>query len=70
MLLRGPCDKGARIWQRPELTEGAVMALLAPWRGRIQGRTTRRTSGEEFRNVKMVQSRLSAYSTGDIGVGV
>ena len=30
LLLRGPCDKGARIWQRPELTDGAVMSLLAP----------------------------------------
>ena len=33
LLLHGPRDKGARIWQRPELTDGAVMALLAPWRG-------------------------------------
>ena len=33
LLLSGPCDKGARIWQRPELTDGAVMALLAPYRG-------------------------------------
>ena len=33
LLLRGPRDEGARIWQRPELTDGAVMALLAPWRG-------------------------------------
>ena len=33
LLLRGPCDKGARIRQRPELTDGAVMLLLAPWRG-------------------------------------
>ena len=33
LLLRGPHDKGARIWQRPELTYGAVMPLLAPWRG-------------------------------------
>ena len=33
LLLRSPCDKGARIWQQPELTDGAVMALLAPWRG-------------------------------------
>ena len=30
LLLRGPRDKGARIWQRPELTDGAAMALLAP----------------------------------------
>ena len=33
LILRGPHDKGARIWQQPELTDGAVMALLAPWRG-------------------------------------
>ena len=33
LLLRGPCNKGARIWQRPELTDGAVISLLAPWRG-------------------------------------
>ena len=33
LLLRGPRDKGARIRQQPELTDGAVMALLAPWRG-------------------------------------
>ena len=33
LLLRGPHDKGARILQRPELTDGAVMPLLAPWCG-------------------------------------
>ena len=33
LLLGGPRDKGVRIRQRPELTDGAVMALLAPWRG-------------------------------------
>ena len=33
LLLRGPHDKGARIWQQPDLTDGAVMALLAPWCG-------------------------------------
>ena len=33
LLLRGPRDKGARIRQRPDLTDGAVMALIAPWRG-------------------------------------
>ena len=32
-LLCGPHGKGARIWQRPELTDGAVTALLAPWSG-------------------------------------
>ena len=33
LLLRGPRNKGARIWKRPELTDGAVMALLMPWCG-------------------------------------
>ena len=33
LLLRGPRDKGARIRQQPELTDGAVMALIVPWRG-------------------------------------
>ena len=26
LILRGPCDKGARIQKRPELTDGAVMS--------------------------------------------
>ena len=33
LLLRCPHEKGARIWQQPELTDGTVMPLLAPWRG-------------------------------------
>ena len=33
LLLRCHHDKGLRIWQHPELTDGAVMPLLAPWRG-------------------------------------
>ena len=33
LLLRGPSDKGGRIRQGPELTDGAVLPLLAPWRG-------------------------------------
>ena len=33
LLLHGPRNKGARIWQRPELTDGVVMALLVLWRG-------------------------------------
>ena len=32
LLLCGPRNKGAHIWQRPELTDGAVMALIVPWR--------------------------------------
>ena len=30
LLLRGPHDKGARIRQQPDLTDGAVMSMLAP----------------------------------------
>ena len=33
LLLRGPREKGARIRQRPELTDGTVMSLLVPWHG-------------------------------------
>ena len=33
LLLHGPRDKGARIRKQSELTDGAVMELLAPWRG-------------------------------------
>ena len=33
LLLRGPRNKGVRIQQQPGLTYGAVMPLLAPWRG-------------------------------------
>ena len=32
LLLRGPCYKGARIWKRPDLTDGGMMSLLASWR--------------------------------------
>ena len=31
LLLRGPRNKGACIRQRPDLTDGAVMALLVTW---------------------------------------
>ena len=33
LLLRSPRNNGARIRQRPELTDGAMMALLVTWRG-------------------------------------
>ena len=33
LILCGPRNKGARICQRPEMTNGAVMALMAPWCG-------------------------------------
>ena len=32
MLIRSPLVKGERIRQQPELTDGAVMALITPWR--------------------------------------
>ena len=37
LLLCGPWEKGDRIWQQPDLTDGSVMALLAPWKGQIAG---------------------------------
>ena len=33
LLLHGPRNKGACIWQESELMHGEAMALLAPWRG-------------------------------------
>ena len=33
LIIHGPHYKGARICQQPELKDGAVMSLLAPWRG-------------------------------------
>ena len=33
LLLHGPQDKKACISQQTELMDGAVMELLAPWRG-------------------------------------
>ena len=39
LLLCGPHDKGSCNQQQPNLTDGVVMALLAPWQGSILGRT-------------------------------
>ena len=33
LILCDPCGKGALIRQEPELTDGAVMALLTSWHG-------------------------------------
>ena len=33
LLFQGPRDKGARIRQKPELTDGAEMELLVSWQG-------------------------------------
>ena len=41
LLLRRPRDKRVRIRKRPELTDGAVTALLAPWLGLILERMGR-----------------------------
>ena len=30
LFLRGPCDKGARVYQRPELMDGAVITISHP----------------------------------------
>ena len=38
LLLRTPQDKGVRIRQQPELTNGEMMALIVPWQGLIDGR--------------------------------
>ena len=37
LLLCGPWEKGTPIRQQPDLTDGAVMALLSPWKGLNQG---------------------------------
>ena len=50
LLLRGPHDKGARIWKRPELTDGGVMPLIAPWCGSILGIKTGWTRGGKTRD--------------------
>ena len=50
LLLRVPHDKGTRIWLQPELTDGAVMALLAPWRGPTEGISKGMLGGDESRN--------------------
>ena len=33
LLLRGPWYKAAFIWQRPNLIDGVMVALIAPWWG-------------------------------------
>ena len=38
LILHDPRNKGSRIRQQPDMTDGAVMALLAPWQGLIKGR--------------------------------
>ena len=37
LLLCRPWDKEVHIWQRHDLTDEAVMAILVPWRGSIEG---------------------------------
>ena len=35
LLLRGPYNKESIIRQHPEISDGSVMALLAPWQGKM-----------------------------------
>ena len=67
LLLHGPHDKGARICQRPELTDGAVMALLALWRGSIEGIFKGMMGGDEVKDSIMVmeKSRCIARETSE-----
>ena len=37
LILCIPCEKGARIRQQADLTDGVVMALIAHWLGKIEG---------------------------------
>ena len=46
LILQGPRDKDACIRKCPELTDGEVKELLAPWRGEIEGIQVG-TTGEE-----------------------
>ena len=51
LILRCPWDKGVRIWKRPELTDGAVKALIAPWQGYTARILTGKTGRDEFQGV-------------------
>ena len=37
LFLRGPCDKGARVYQRPELMDGAVITISHPGVAKYRG---------------------------------
>ena len=54
LLLRGPWDKGTGIRQRPQLKDEAIMALLAPWWGFIEGIQTKMTGEEEVKELSTV----------------
>ena len=47
LLLRGPRDKDACIWQQPDLLYGSVMEIIAPLRGYRAGRQTKTTDIQE-----------------------
>ena len=55
LLLCGPHGKRARIRQQPELTDGAVMALIAPWQGLIKGRPQDTTVHDEVKESNTVR---------------
>ena len=57
LFLRGPCDKGARIRQRPELTDGVLMAVISPRRGKIYERLIGWTGGKEVKDSDRVPER-------------
>ena len=50
LLLCRPWYKKAHIQHCPELTDGVVMALLAPWRGYIEGIHKKMTVEEEVKD--------------------
>ena len=67
LLFRGPCNKGGRLRQRPGLTDGAVMALLAPWCGLVEELQKGKKGWEEVKDSDMVweRSRCIARETSE-----
>ena len=56
LLLCGPQDKEASICRRPELMDGVVMAMLAPWRGYIKRRHPGMTGKYEVKDLVTVMA--------------
>ena len=57
LILCGPRDKGAGIRQIPDLTDGAVMALLTPCRGLIKGMLRITRGGEDVKDSDRLMDR-------------
>ena len=55
LLLCRPRYKGVHIGQQPEITDGAVMALLAPWQSEIKGRPQGATGYNEAKELDAVR---------------